>query len=349
MKRVFTLLLTLLLVFALTACTSDTKPVESGNENVGETSGETSGETLNLRVANVTQVDHPMNKSTEFFAKKIEEKSNGRIKISVFPARQLGDDRELFEQVQQGALDMALVSVGPIGSTTPLAAALQLPFMFDNWDQWLDVMNSEAADELFAGFEDFGVKALAAYDSGFRHTLTIDKQINSPADYAGLKFRVAETPLHVDIFTALGASPTPLPYGEIYTSLQNKVIDGLEMDYAAMKMEKHYEVAKYVTETGHFTWPGVFMVNLDLWNSLSAEDQAMFIEASKEVYEENVEYIKNKEAEAIKELEAGGVTIVKLTDEEKQVFIDKTASVVEKYTSQDPRIKAFYDYAMSLR
>lgn len=339
MKRIIVILLALSLIFAFTACSSDTD--SPGNTDAGET--------LKLRVANVTQVDHPMNKSTEFFAEKIKEKSNGRIQISVFPARQLGDDRELFEQVQQGSLDMALVSVAPIGSTTPLATALQLPFMFDNWDQWLDTMNSEAADELFAGFEDFDVKALAAYDSGFRHTLTVDTKVNTPSDYAGLKFRVAETPLHVDIFTSLGASPTPLPYGEIYTSLQNKVIDGLEMDYPAMQMEKHYEVAKEVTETGHFTWPGVFMVNLELWNSLSAEDQAMFVEASKEVYEENVAYIKEQEASAVEELVAGGVSIIKLTDEEKQAFIEQTAGIVEKYTSKDPRIKAFYDYAMSLR
>lgn len=339
MKRIITLLLVLLLVFSFTACTSDTGT--SGSENTGDT--------LNLRLANVTQVDHPMNKACEVFIEKIAERSNGRIKITNFPARQLGDDRELFEQVQQGALDMALVSVAPIGSTTPLATAMQLPFMFDNWDQWLDTMTSEAADDLFAGFEDFDVKALGAYDSGFRHTLTVDKQVVSPADYRGLKFRVAETPLHVDIFNALGASPSPIAYGEIYTSLQNKVIDGLEMDYPAVQMEKHYEVAGYLTETGHFTWPGVFMMNLELWNSLSAEDQEMFIDVSKEVYEENVKYIKEQEAKSIEELEAAGVTITKLTDEQKQEFIDATAGVVEKYTSQDPRIKAFYDYAMSLR
>jgi len=295
------------------------------------------------------KVDHPMNKSMEVFASKINEKSNGRIQITNFPARQLGDDRELFEQVQQGALDMALISAGPVGSTTPLATALQLPFLFESWDQWLEAMNSEAADNLFAGFDVFNVKALAAYNSGYRHTLTVDKPVNAPSDYKGLKFRVAETPLHVDIFRNLGASPTPIAYGEIYTSLQNKVIDGLEMDYPAMVMEKHFEVAKNVTASGHFTWPGIFMVNLNLWNSLSTEDQQMFIEVSKEVYEENIKYVQEQETKAIEELKAAGVSIVELTNEQKQSFIDATKDVVEKYTSQDPAIKAFYDYANSLK
>lgn len=339
MKKVVSLLLILTLVFIFTACSKENVQTESNG----------GGETLKLRVANVTQVDHPMNKSCEVFAEKIAERSNGRIQITNFPARQLGDDRELFEQVQQGALDMALISAGPVGSTTPLATALQLPFLFENWDQWLDVMNNKVTDDLFAGFEQYNVKALAAYNSGFRQTLTVDTPVNSPEDYKGLKFRVAETPLHVDIFKALGASPTPIPYGEIYTSLQNKVIDGLEMDYPAMVMEKHFEVAKNVTATSHFTWPGIFMINIDLWNSLSAEDQQMFIEVSKEVYVDNVEYIKAQEADSISKLEAAGVTIIELTDEQKQAFIDATKDVADKYTSQDPAIKAFYDYAVSIK
>ncbi|HCX61347.1 MAG TPA: hypothetical protein DHU59_02795 [Clostridiales bacterium] len=339
MKKIISLLLILTLVFTFTACSKEN--VQAGSNN--------DGETLKLRVANVTQIDHPMNKSCEVFAEKINEKSNGRIQITNFPARQLGDDRELFEQVQQGALDMALISAGPVGSTTPLATALQLPFLFDSWDQWLEAMNSEAADNLFAGFDVYNVKALAAYNSGFRHTLTVDKPVNTPNDYTGLKFRVAETPLHVDIFRNLGASPTPIAYGEIYTSLQNKVIDGLEMDYPAMVMEKHFEVAKNVTASGHFTWPGIFMVNLNLWNSLSAEDQQMFIEVSKEVYEENVKYVQEQETKAIGELTKAGVSIIELTSEQKQSFIDATKDVIEKYTSQDPAIKAFYDYANSLK
>lgn len=328
-----------IVVFTFTAC---------GSSNTLGANTENDGETLKLRVANVTQIDHPMNKGCELFAEKINEKTNGRIQITNYPARQLGDDRELFEQVQQGSLNMALISAGPVGSTSELAAALQLPFLFEDWDQWLNVMNNKVTEDLFAGFEKHNVKALAAFDSGFRHTVSVENPITSLEDFKGVKFRVAETPLHIGIFESLGASPTPIAYGEIYTSLQNRVIDGLEMDLPAIVMEKHYEVAKNVTLSKHFTWPGIFMVNLDLWNSLSTEDQQLFTETAKEVMAENVEYIKEQEAKALDVLKANDITITELTAEQKQRMMDATQGVIEEYTAKNPAIAAFYDYANNL-
>lgn len=304
---------------------------------------------LKLRIANVTQVDHPMNKGCELFAKKIDESTNGRIKITNYPARQLGDDRELFEQVQHGALDIALVSAAPVGSTSILAAALQLPFLFNDWNQWLKVMNDKVTEDLFAGFEKNNVKALAAFDSGFRHVVTVAKPVHSVEDFKGLKFRTAESPLHVDIFKSLGASPTPIPYGEIYTCLQNRVIDGLEMDLPAIIMEKHYEVAKFVTLTKHFTWPGILMVNLKLWNSLSVEDQQLFAKTAKEVMAEMIGYIKSQEAKSMDTLKANGITVIELSKEQRQGMINATQGVVEEYVQKDPTIKAFYEYANSVK
>ena len=250
MKKVLSVLLVIAIVFSVAAC---------GKAESDDKTTDGAAKTIKLRVANVTQVDHPMNKAVESFIEKVEERSNGRIEITNYPARQLGDDRELFEQVQQGSLDMALISAGPVGSTTELAAALQLPFMFDDWDQWMNVMTNKVTADLLGEFDQFNVKALTVYDSGFRNFVSVDKPITSIADFNGKKIRVAETPLHIGIFKALGASPTPIPYGEIYTSLQNKVIDGLEMDLPAIVMEKHYEVAKNVTLSKHFSWPAIFM------------------------------------------------------------------------------------------
>lgn len=302
---------------------------------------------IRWRFANVTQVNHPMNKGCEFFIEKIQAKSNGRISIRNYPARQLGDDRELFEQVQQGALDMALVSVAPVGATSNLAAAFQIPFLFEDFDHWLKVMQSPATAALLDGFQANNVKALALYDSGFRHAVTVSKQIHMPADFKGLKFRVAETPMHVAIFTALGASPTPIPYGEIYSSLQNKVIDGLEMDFPAIVMEKHFEVAKFMTLTKHFTWPGVFMVNLDKWNSLSPEDQKLFKECAMEAMVDNVNYIKSLESSALAEIKSKGMTVFELKPEERAAMVEATKKVAEDYMAKDPLITNFVNFARS--
>jgi tripartite ATP-independent transporter DctP family solute receptor len=351
MKKIISILLVVIMILTMIVGCSNSKPEQTaqsdGSDN--KTTEQPAQKEIKLRAANVTQVDHPMNKAVEFFIEKINEKSNGRIQITNYPARQLGDDREIFEQVQQGSLDIALVSAAPTGSTTELAAAFQLPFMFENWEQWLEVMSSDITKDLLSEFDEFNVKALACYDSGFRNFVSVAKPLTSASDFAGMKIRVAETPLHLDIFRALGASPTPLPYGEIYTSLQNKVIDGLEMDLPAAVMEKHYEVAKNITMSRHFTWPAIFMINKTLWDSFSDEDQQLFIECANEVLAENVEYIKEQEKIAMDELVANGITVTELTEEEKQAFVETTKNVIQEYTSKNPKIKAFYEYVISLK
>ncbi len=344
MKKLISIVLLILLSFIVfSGCAKEEPPTTTPAQG----SDSAPVEKISLRAANVTQVNHPMNKAVEFFIAKIQEKSEGRIEITNYPARQLGDDRELFEQVQQGSLDIALISAGPVGSTTELAAALQLPFMFENWDQWLSVMSSDVTKDLLNEFGQFNVKALAVYDSGFRNFVSIDTPLTSTNDFSGKKIRVAETPLHIGIFKSVGASPTPIPYGEIYTSLQNKVIDGLEMDLPAVVMEKHYEVAKNVTLSKHFTWPAIFMINQELWDTLSPEDQQLFIDCANEVLAENVQYIQEQEKVALETLAANNITVTELTAEQKQAFVDATKSVTEEYIAKNPKIKAFYEYAIS--
>lgn len=307
------------------------------------------GAQITLKLGNVVQKAHPMNVACEKFAEKVAVKSNNRIKIVVYPARQLGDDRQLFEQVQQGALDMAEISAAPMGSTTPLATALQMPFLFTSWEQYVKVMKDPVTDKLLAGLEKNQVKGLAVYNAGFRHFVTVDKPISQPADMKGLKFRVAETPLHLDIFKALGASPTPMPYGEIYSGLQNKVIDGLEMDLSAILMEKHYEVAKNVTLSKHFTWPAILMMNLKRFQSLSPEDQKIIVESAKEVVEENVKDIDTIEKKAVADLKAKGITLKDFSDADRTPFIKATESIDDKYSKMDPIVAEFVKKAKATK
>ena len=304
---------------------------------------------VTLRLGNVVQKDHPMNVACEKFAQKVAAKSNNRIKITVFPARQLGDDRQLFEQVQQGALDIAEISAAPMGSTTPLATALQMPFLFTSWDQYLKVMKDPVTDKLLGGLEKNQVKGLAVYNAGFRHLVTVKSPVAQPGDMKGLKFRVAETPLHVDIFKALGASPTPMPYGEIYSGLQNKVIDGLEMDLSAIMMEKHYEVAKNVTLSKHFTWPAILMMNMNKFKSLSPEDQKIIMDSAKEVIDENVKDITSIEQKAVADLKTKGVVLKDLSDAELAPFVAATKDIEAKYAAQDPIVAEFVKKAREIK
>lgn len=297
--------------------------------------------TVKLRLGNVVQPNHPMNVAAEKFAKKVAEKTNNRVKITVFPARQLGDDRQLFEQVQQGALEMAEISVAPIGSTTLLVTAFQMPFLFTDWDQYLKAIKDPVTDKVLQGLEQYQVKGLAVYNAGFRHFVTVDKIVTQPADMKGLKFRVAETPLHLDIFKALGASPTPMPYGEIYSGLQNKVIDGLEMDLSAILMEKHYEVAKNISLSKHFTWPAILMINMSKFKSLSPEDQKAIVDSAREEIDENVAYIAEIEKKAVADLKGKGVVMQELTPAQIAPFIEATKPVEAAYCAKDPLVAEY--------
>jgi tripartite ATP-independent transporter DctP family solute receptor len=345
-KSIVVFLLIAMFTMSLAGCGGNSGSGDSEEKGQAQ---EEKADTINLRLADVVQPDHPMNVAAEKFAQKVEEKSNGHIKITVYPARQLGDDRQLFEQVQQGSLDLAEISVAPMGSTTPLVTALQMPFLFNSWDQWVNVMKSSATDNLLKGLERNNVKGLAVYNAGFRHLITINKEIKDPADLQNLKFRIAETPLHVDIFKALGANPTPMPYGEIYSGLQNKVIDGLEMDYSAILMEKHYEVAKNITELKHFTWPAILMMNSEKFNSLSPEDQRIIEDAAKEVIEENIKDISEIEKRAVDELKSKGIKITELSSAEEAAFVEATKDVEQKYSSQDPLIAEFVKAAKTAK
>ncbi|HBW37660.1 TRAP transporter substrate-binding protein [Desulfosporosinus sp. BICA1-9] len=320
-----------------------------GSKNTSQPGQVDKKDTINLRVADVVQPDHPMNVALVKFAKKVLDKSNGRIKITVYPARQLGDDRQLFEQVQQGSLDMAEISAAPMSGTTPLMTALQMPFLFNSWDQYAKVIKGPATDNLLKGLEKNNVKGLAVYNAGFRQIVTVNKPVQSPADMKGLKFRTAETPQHVDIFKSLGANPTPMPYGEIYSGLQNKVIDGLEMDFSAILMEKHYEVAKNITISRHFTWPGVLMMNTAKFNALSKEDQKIIEETAKEIIDENIKDIQVIEKSAIDLLKAKGAKITELSEADMAKFIEATKDVEQKYTAMDPLIAEFVKVARSTK
>lgn len=340
MKKLFALVLALAMVLSLVAC-------GGGNSNTNNNGG--GSDTKEWSLAVVTAENHPMTKACVTFAEKVKAATDGRINIKVYYGGQLGSDPETCAQVMDGTIEMAFPSVGNMGAFTKLVYAYQLPFMLTSWDQYLALSKSqEAADLLDAIGKELGCKALATWNSGFRHLLAVDGPMDSVAACNGKKFRVGENDLFVALFKALGAAPTVIPYGEIYTSLQNKVIDALEMDISAVYMEKHYEVAKYLTLTGHFTWPGICLVNENAWNSLSAEDQAAFEKAAVETLDDNIAYIAKVEEDTVKILEEGGVQITEMSDAMYKEFTDAESAVIEQFTNID-LVKAYYDKALSLQ
>jgi tripartite ATP-independent transporter DctP family solute receptor len=305
-----------------------------------------SGPVYELTFANSTAETHPMNLACLDLIRLIEERSNGRFHFTNYPNSTLGEDVDMFEMIQNGSLDFALNS-GSVGNTSKMFPALQIPFMYSDWDHYLEVIQSDVTKELLENFDIAPIKVLAVYDAGYRHLVLTGKPIETMNDFRGQKLRVAENPLHIAIFQALGSSPTPLTYGEIYSALQNKLIDSLEMDLSAILLNRYYEVARTVELTGHFTWPGICSVNKRIWDSFSPEDQEMIQQAAWDVMAMNVATIQQREAEIRDQLTKDGVNFVVPNQSLVAAMQNATKPVVDTYSQTNQYTRRFVEYAFS--
>ena len=256
------------------------------------------------------------------FAKYIEEKTNGAIRIEVYNNSVLGQERETIEQTQTGDIHFIRVGTNPLTSINPLMAALSMPFLYRDREHMFKVLDGPIGQELMESLQRQNLLGLCWFDAGFRSFYNSVREIKTPADMAGLKIRVQESPLMMDMVRYLGASPTPMAYGEVYTGIQNGVIDGAENNWPSYITSGHFEVAKYFTVNQHMAAPEMILVNTGVWNSLSASEKRIVREAAAEgARVERAAWLdaeKRYEAQA----RAAGCTITELTAAQHQAFVD---------------------------
>jgi tripartite ATP-independent transporter DctP family solute receptor len=342
MKKTISIILVIALtLLALVGCGN------GGTETPQNGGPAAEGETYTLRLGHVTQVSHPFHIGAEKFASLVEEKSDGRITIEIFPARALGDDRELLEQVMNNTLDIGVIS-GPVFSAyTPIIDTLQLPFLLNTYEKELAALTSPEMQDLLDSLDKFNLKGLAVFEGGMRHLASAKGPIKTPADMKGLKLRATQSELVLDILTALGANPTPMAYGEVYTGLQTKVIDGEEINLTSVSAEKHYEVLTDISEVGLFPFPGICVTNVALFDSLSEEDQQILIDASYEAMVELLGEMPQIDEEAAANIEANSDVVI-LSDVDVAPFEALVQDIYVEYEAKDPVIKAFVDMAKEL-
>lgn len=301
--------------------------------------------TLNL--GHVTQVTHPFHIGAEKFAEKVAEKSNGRITIEIYPARALGDDRELLEQIMNNTLDMGVIS-GPVFSGyTPVIDTLQLPFLLNTYEKELAAVQSNEMEAILDSLSQFNMKGLGVFEGGMRHLANAKKPVTAPDDLKGLKLRTTQSDLVMNVISALGANPTPMAYGEVYTGLQTKVIDGEEINLTSISSEKHYEVLTNVTEMGLFPFPGICVMSQAKFDSLPEEDQKIIAEAAEEAMVELLAELPSIDKTAVENIQANSKVEI-LTDVDTTPFEDKVSSIIEEYSAKDALIKNFVDMAKGL-
>ena len=288
-----------------------------------------------LRSSDTHPDGYPTVDAVKYFGELVKERTNGRYSVEVYHSAQLGQEADTVEQVRAGVIDLNRTSLGPWNGLVPETKVPSLPYIFRSVEHARYVMNGPIGDEILAAFEPFGVVGLAFYDGGARSFYNSKKEIKSVEDLKGMKFRVMQSDIFVDMVAALGASATPMPYGEVYSSIETGVIDGAENNFPSYESAKHFEVAKNYSLDEHTIVPEVFVMSKTAWDKLTPEDQEIFKQAGKESMEKQWELWDARVAQSRKLVEDAGSQI---TTPEKQAFIDAMKPVYDKYVNT-PELK----------
>ena len=240
-----------------------------------------------LKLGHAMSLESAAHKGMVIMADKVKEKSNGKLKIKIFPNGQLGSERDQAEQVVTGAIDMAKINGGLAESFEPTFKVNALPFLFRDVPHMRKFMKSDVAEEMLGSSKGKGFIGLTFYDSGTR-SFYAKKPINSPADLTGMKVRVPGSPTMIEMVNLLGGKATPVPFNEVYTALQQGVIDGAENNISSLVEMKHSEVAKFYSMDQHLMTPDVIIISERAWGKLNADEQKILKEAAAESLEEQI-------------------------------------------------------------
>jgi len=330
-KKLGVLVCIMLTLFILAGCgASQQSQPETNQSNTQSNDGNTqSGGQMVLKLAENQPEDYPTTIGDKEFAKIVEEKTNGRIKIDVYAGGQLGDEKSVIEAIQMGGIDFARVNAQPLSDFAKPLRVLSLPYLFDNSEHLWKVLDGPIGDELLDTLKDANMIGLAYYDSGARSFYNSKHEVKTPVDLKGLKIRVQQSELMVGLVEALGASATPMAYEEVYNGLQTGVIEGAENNWPSYYSTSHYEVAKYLTLDYHTMTPEVVIASKALWDKLSDEDKQIIKEAARASEEAQKKSWQEYEEKSIDAVKANGNVITEVTD--LQAWQDAVQPLYDKF------------------
>lgn len=301
--------------------------------------GSVSAQTV-LKSSDTHPDGYPTVEGVKYFSQLVKERTAGRYSVEIYHSAQLGEEKDTIEQVRSGVIELNRVSMAPFNGTVKETIIPALPYIFRSEDHMHKVMDGPIGDQIKAAFEPAGLVALAFYDSGARSFYNAKKPVKTVADMKGLKFRVIQSDIFVDMASALGANATPMPYGEVYSSVETGVIDGAENNFPSYDTAKHFEVAKFYSLDEHTILPEVFVMNKAAYDKLTPEDQTIFKQAAKDSVAKQRELWAAKTAQSRAAIEKAGV---KVNEVEKQGFIDAMKPVYEKHVKDEVMKKLVAD------
>lgn len=295
---------------------------------------------VTLRSSDTHPDGYPTVAAVQYMGKLIQERTDGRICVEVFHSAQLGEEKDTIEQTRFGVIDLNRVSMAPFNGLIPETAIMSLPYLFRDTDHLHKVLDGPIGQQVLDTFTAQDLIGLAYFDPGARSFYNSVKPIRSIEDLKDMKFRVIQSDVFVDMVAALGATAVPMPYGEVYSSIETGVIDGAENNFPSYESSGHYEVAKYYTLDQHTMVPEVLVMSKASWDKLAPADQEIIRQAAKDAVPFNREAWAAREKESEDKVRAAGVEIV--TDIDKAPFVAAMAPVYEKYAAT-PELKALVE------
>ncbi len=311
--------------------------------SIGVWSCESLSTTKTLFLAHTLPTTHPVHLGIVDFQKYVEENSAGRIAVKIFPDGQLGSERELLELLQIGSVAMTKVSAATMSSFASQYKVLGVPYLFRDKAHLFDVLEGDIGEQMLNSSQGNWLQGLCFYDAGSRSFYTTDQQIKTPEDLQGLKIRVMNNQMSVDMVNAMGGSATPMAYGELYTALQQGVVDGAENNPPSFVSSNHFEVCKYYTLDEHTCVPDVLVIGTKFWDQLSQEEQAWIKDAAMRSVDNQKGYWEASVADCMQRLEKAGVEVFK---PEKSLFSEKTKDVLQQL-SQDEEMRILVEAIQS--
>ncbi len=262
-----------------------------------------------LKLAHALPEASAVHRAMVFMAERLDELSGGSMEIQVFPNEQLGAEAVVVEQMQKGAIAMIKSSAGPMEKFIPEMGVFGVPYLFRSEEHYWNILNGDIGKEMLVMGTSQGIRGICYYDGGARSFYTKGKAVLEPGDLVGMKIRVMKSATAMDMINTFGGSPAPIPFGELYSALQQGIVDGAENNPPSMYDSRHWEQAKHYSLDEHSRIPDIVMFSEKIWNRLSPTQQAWVQQAADEsvVYQKQVwkEYVE----ECLKKLEENGVTI----------------------------------------
>ena len=298
------------------------------------TMGATSATALDLRGWNIHVEDYPVSIAMESFAKEVAERTNGEITMKTFHNGVLGSQPDAIEQIRLGVIDFGEFSLGPMGTSVPETNVVSLPFIFKSIPDMYRLMDGAAGDAIGEGMKAKGIVPLGWYDAGARSFYNSIRPINTPADVEGLKVRVMNNDLFVGMVEAMDGNATPMAFAEVYQSIKTGVVDGAENNPPSYESTNHFEVAKYYSLTEHLIIPECLCMSLKTWEKLSADQQAIVMEAGRTSANLQRELWQAREKASMETVQAGGTTVNTIAD--KAPFQAAMGPVYDNFLAANP-------------